>query len=381
MGECRVVAGVLADVLRKLAGGAWPEGSRLPPSREVAAELGVSQPTVLAALREASRRGLLDLSARQAATVRAGAAATAGTFLDEFASRTASRRVAVLVPENAIYLDNPFHRTLLEAVVQRAADHSIRIVVERLPLRGQVSAVRSLMNRGIRAAACLALDLEYTAAILTMHERGFPAMLVNRRIPGADLPAVRIDDRLAAEGIADRMIDLGHRNLSMVSHFEPDSSQAGNHFIDRWVRHLAERGVLGDCRRPISILPWTDELRRHEHVFDWLLEGPGRPTAVVFTAALWAEVFAAWPRAASLAIPDDLSLAVLNPGGSGLRGPGGVPLTTIEINYRRTAECVVEMLDRMLAGEAHPASLRVPLDIHLTESLGPAPGHAPRKGC
>ncbi|MBN2581632.1 MAG: substrate-binding domain-containing protein [Planctomycetes bacterium] len=373
MGEQRVVRVVLADVLRRLANGSWPEGTSVPSSRELAEELGVSQPTLLAALRRAARRHLLSIAPRQAAVVPAGATDRARRMLARLASRTDGRRAVVLVPEAAHYMNNPFHRTLLEAITREAVDRRIRIIVERLPLRGQVPAVRSLINRGINAAACLALDAEYTAAILTMHEREFPVMLVNRRFPGADMPTVRIDDHLAAEGIADRLIDLGHRSLCMVSHFSPDRTQIGDHFIDRWLTHLESRGVLPGCRRPLMILPWCDELRRHEHTFDPLLEGPDRPTAVVFTAALWAEVFVADPRAKALNIPDDLSLAVLNPGGAGLCGSGGVALTTIEINYRRMAECVVEMLGHLLEGNVNPPSLRVPLDIHLTESIGPAP--------
>jgi len=49
------------------------------------------------------------------------------------------------------------------------------------------------------------------------------------------------------------------------------------------------------------------------------------------------------------------------------------PMTALYDDPRRSIECMIEMLDRMWRGDRHPPSIRVPMDLHRTDSIGPAP--------
>ncbi|NIA22531.1 MAG: hypothetical protein GWP05_11350 [Anaerolineaceae bacterium] len=89
-------------------------------------------------------------------------------------------------------------------------------------------------------------------------------------------------------------------------------------------------------------------------------------------AYLW-DLFVKSRREFHLKVPEEISFATFDTI-YGTRTPSWCPmLTTITDNVRRSSECMMEMLDRMLAGELHPKNIRVSMDLHLTDSIGPAP--------
>jgi DNA-binding LacI/PurR family transcriptional regulator len=136
---------------------------------------------------------------------------------------------------------------------------------------------------------------------------------------------------------------------------------------------LDDEGVLRDCPLPVYILPDLPLLKQNPCAFDALLCRPDRPTALFFYCPVWADVILRDPRFARFRVPEDISLVVGMPG-ERFRPPHGCPpLCTLDFDYNRYAECIVEMVQGMLRGNSQTERLAVPLRWLPTESIGPPP--------
>lgn len=120
-------------------------------------------------------------------------------------------------------------------------------------------------------------------------------------------------------------------------------------------------------------VPWETLLGLYSPAFRAVMKGPDRPTAIVFGFSPWAKRFLNDPEFSHMGVPQDLSLATFETTADLPQAPGRPPLTSFEINLTRTAQCIMETLGRVAAGDTNVPTIRVPLDLRLTDSIGPAP--------
>ena len=74
-----------------------------------------------------------------------------------------------------------------------------------------------------------------------------------------------------------------------------------------------------------------------------------------------------------LKIPDEISIATVGSDENVDWPPHYPPVTSFALDTKRTAECAIEMIKKILAGDLHTPNIRVPLKINLTDSIGLAP--------
>ncbi len=98
-----------------------------------------------------------------------------------------------------------------------------------------------------------------------------------------------------------------------------------------------------------------------------------RPTALVIADAESGKLFGPHGALAKVRIPGELSVVVVDETTPIPIAPWRPPLTRITVDHGRYAECVLEMVEKLQAGDLHPPNVRVPLQMNLTESIGPAP--------
>lgn len=379
-GRPEIVGDIAADMLRRLSAGTWAAGSTLPPSRELCRTLGASRSTVLKALHRLSDLHLIRLQVRKPVLVLPEAASRSRRLLRR-PRRDVSRqrrglRLAILIPEEYLPLATSvslFHVAFVRNLMRQAVAREGEATVVPLPLRNQLVSARSLADHGYQAAVCLGFQPSYAPALFLLRDQKFPVVLLNRRFPWLQVPAVLVDGDKPTRQLIDMLARHGHRDLCMISHFSAEDSPCNKNMVGTWTEHLEQRGLLQDCTVPLRVLPWVPALAQNRNLFADILLQRKRPTAVVLTSAYWVERFLGDPQFAPLRVPEDMSLAMFSPGENELRTPGGVPLTTLEINHRRAAECVLELAAKMLAGNPRPASIRIPIDLRLTDSIGPAP--------
>jgi len=357
--------------MRRLASGSWAPGEPLPPGRALAADFGVALGTMQAALREVADKGMLEVRQRQPTVVGPDAVERARALLAELASRPASRRLAILVPEHFMPLVPPStYSQLVDLAVPQASRRGIDCTVVSWPLRDQVHAVQSFVHHEYGAALCLGTTEAYLVSLTVLYEQRFPVVLFNRRFADLNLPTVRHDDDGAMRRITDHLIGFGHRRIRLVTYHQPDVMRSQINWINAWINYLDEKHLLESGQLPVCYVPRSDDPIRFIRP---VLEGPHPATALIFASESLAQALLASPEYRDLNVPDELSVASFGVGRGLPRAAGRPPLTTIVSDLGRIAQCLVETVDRMLGGELYPPSIRVPLQVNLTSSIGPAP--------
>jgi DNA-binding LacI/PurR family transcriptional regulator len=374
MSRPQIVGKVAERILRMIAGGEWPRGGVLPSVRQLTSQFGLSQSTVRAALHRLAREGLLEVRPRQPARLLCGAAERAQQLLKP-QPRTSPQRVAILIPEMVRPLEkNPFYFTVVKNIIGEAASRGLEASVVWWPLREQFAVAESLWKTGYEAAVFVGYRPEYVTSLFRMHERRFPLVIFNHEVPGLKLPAIIMDLYAAAQKIADCLFKLGHRNMSLVIDSLSGLMELSprNNMNLGWQDYLVQQGLLERCTIPLYI-PLGFGTGHGEKALRILLKSPERPTAIVFSNSVWARNFLTDPENATLKVPAELSLATFDTTASIPAVPWSPPLTNLDIDYIRTAQCIIETIQKMLDGDLNPPTIRVRLDLHLTESVGPAP--------
>lgn len=366
-------------IIRKLAGGRWREGRPLPPTRRLAAELHVSRGPMQRALRRIAQLGMIQVRPRQPAIVLPGAMAHAQRMLLRLVRLRSLRRIAILVPE--IFLSTepvyPFYNAAIDALSE--AFQRRRMTTKLVPWsdKDQLATADSVLHGSCDAAIILGLLPSYLPATSVMHERGFPLVIFNRRPPGLELPTVVMDDYSASQRLAERLVALGHRNLCMVSQQTGVLASNPRERVLGWLEFLAEKSLLDDCSMPIYSPVWTPWLKPYSRAFKMLMFSEEHPTAIVFAHYAWAKDFLKDPDFSSLSVPQDVSLAMFETDRNIATVSWCPPLTTVDINLQRAASCATEVFQHIMAGEEHTPSIRIPMEFHFTDSIGPAPCNGP----
>jgi DNA-binding LacI/PurR family transcriptional regulator len=373
MSRPQLIGKVVERILRTIADGTWSSGSALPSVRRVASEFGVSACTALAAVQRVAQEGLLDIHQGRPARVLAGAAERARQLLTPKVSAVRHRRVAILISDHYQPLINhQFYAMLVGQITRQAEKRGLEAQVVWWPLQESLPLAETLPRTGYEGAVFVGVWETYLVALDRLREQKFPVLLYNYEDPRLKLPTVIEDLYGAAQHVADYLVKLGHRSLCLVAKpialasWSPPNRGVGC----GWMDYLADHGLLATCQMPIY-LPVFYRIDMFDKVFRNVLRSSDRPTALVFSHSPWAQEFLADPEFSRLKIPDELSLATFETTAGIPVTPSCPPLTYSDINHARTAECLVETLLKMLAGEPHQPVLRVKLDLTITESVGP----------
>lgn len=376
MARRKVAETMFEQVLLGLAAGRWEPGTKLPPVRRLAREFGVSHAAVISAVQRLAELELLDVCQRQPVYVRPGAPEKARGLLGELPLHPGGPNIAILVRD--LFL-RPGHRhgvfaVLHQEIIQEAARHNMKATVIPVSPTEQRTVARTLAKEGYDAAILTSPDPDYLVSLFVLQEQSFPTLVFNYHASGLDLPTVFIDDYTASQRVAAHLMSLGHRNLCMVTQ-ETQRLEGVRHNlrVPGWLDYLVEHELLGGCTMPIYTPIWTSHLGTWRSVFTNLVISPDRPTAIVFAHDPWARHFLEEPTFAELRVPDELSLITFQSDRVLPPVPWCPRMSTVDIDYHRAAECMIEMVAAMLGGNPHPSNIRVPLQIEMTDSVGPAP--------
>ncbi|NLX58810.1 MAG: substrate-binding domain-containing protein [Phycisphaerae bacterium] len=361
--------------------GRWLPDRRLPTSRDLAREFGVSAQAAAGAVRLAADRGLVSLRRKQPAIVLPQAAQISRELL---ASRPAPRlgdsrmpsgptRIALLHPEEPWPSTEPFRVSLSQHIDVWAEKMGLVFDLVRWPLKNQVPFALSLPAQGYAGAACVYMHNHYLTGLTALRSREFPTIVINRRFPYLGLTVVTSDDYKPVRDLALRLIGMGHRNLSLVSHVLVPVTMETHPAIRGWVDGLAEGGVIEECCMPTYIIPDLPPLKQSRRIFSELLLRPDRPTALFFYWPTWLDILLTDPRFSQFRVPNDLSIVVAIAGERPLMLSNMARLTTLDLDYDRMGECIVRTMAGLIAGESCPERLLLPLKLHQTDSIGPPP--------
>ncbi len=125
--------------------------------------------------------------------------------------------IALVVPD----VSESYGLELLQAIEERCAEHGSNLIVRRTRGRqtDEEQAVESLVALE-EVGGLIVFPVHgdfYNASLLRQVLDGYPVVLVDRHLSGIPVSAVHTDNVAASRALAERLFELGHRQIAFVS--------------------------------------------------------------------------------------------------------------------------------------------------------------------
>jgi LacI family transcriptional regulator len=186
------------------------EHSRATTIADVAARAGVSQASVSRVL-----NGKQSVDPGIVRKVQAAIAALG--YSPSIAARSLvhgrNHTIAMVVPD----LENPLFQGILKGLSRAAADDGYRVLVADTAERVDEEEATVLEARHRCDALVLCAPRMPEAQLRRLVGRVAPAVVVNRQLPGADVPVVGVDYGRGIRDLVEHLSGLGHRRIAYVS--------------------------------------------------------------------------------------------------------------------------------------------------------------------
>lgn len=352
-----------------MPGTASTRGARVrrPPqvdSRDVAADVGVSQATVSRALRD-------DPSVVEKTRLRVQEAAQRLGYVPNDLGRSfknqATHRIAFVAD-----LDNPLWSLLVAQAHDELAQHGYTMTL--LAEHGDPVKISTYLASGWADAVIISSARLDARLPQMLAGRGVPFVLVNRTISGTTADAVVADNVHGGRAAAQVLMTAGHTRIGAL--FGPPETSTGRDRESGFRDALSEGGVS----LPQSRVRHGDfDYAFGRSALTTLLRGRYRPTAVFCTNDIIAMGAINAAHELGLRIPDDLALT----GFDDLEEASWpvYDLTTIKVPFDAMLRSAINMLLSRLAGDDSPAHV----DVHAVTPVlrgthkmgGPVAGEMP----
>lgn len=230
--------------------------------------------------------------------------------------------------------------------------------------------VRKLVERGVDGVVMVGFK----------HKRDVYELLAKMRVPyvntyltrrNSQHPCIGFDQHAAAEQIIDYLVDLGHREIGIIS--PPPEFSDRNIVRLHGFREAAKRRGLPVAANLVATMPYSVEGGRM--ALRALLQINPRLTAVACTmdAQAMGAVFEA--HALGIKVPERLSIT----GFDDLEAVAHLdpPLTTMHIPAAELGVAIADHLVARLNGRTVPRVTEVPAKLMVRASTGPAPALVP----
>ena len=367
MGRPRTTGQLVLSIARKIADGDWIPGRPIPTVRQLAISYGVARATMDAILKDAVRQGLLVTEPRKAIRVAEAARSAAADLLER--SRRGNRivRIALITPAPGEAASTGDDQEIVRHVSEHA--HRRNWVAEQVywPTGRRGGFPRLLTDRGFDAAFCVVAQPERVMALSYMRERAFPVVVYNRRFFDLPLPSVLLDSYGAVQRIGKMLFTLGHRRITLLIPAGDLIGRFDNPLVSGWLDFCRQYELLNQWHEPVQVIAHPD-LR--SALRGYLTRAP-LPTGLIFGSSSLAEAFLGLADDLAIRVPQDLSVAAACTVGQQCCQDVEPHMTCIRPNIERVAECSVELLARMIAGEPYPAPIRLPHTLVHGDSIGP----------
>jgi LacI family transcriptional regulator len=305
------------------------ESSNLPTVADVARLAGASKATASRALGGYGR-----VSEKTRANILAAAAELGYTANGLARAMNTGRSDSLGVVSRGVF--NPLWQEsfLAMTAVTRDAGMTLLFAASDYEVENERLAIELLASKRVDALIVSAVDSDETQHLHAVHNQGMPIVLFERRIPSLDVPVIEAQFEEASSELASLLMRFGHRRVGFVSTLaKPEMRyQLGTGLGVSTIEQRLE-GIFNTFARD-GLVPSTDLVRLPDRnraaireAFLELLSLPDRPTVLIASDSLIAEVMIAVVRERGLRVPVDISLAMYDdPGWATLLEP---PMTVI----------------------------------------------------
>lgn len=338
-------------------------GDQVPTEAELMDKFQVSRVTITTAIKHLVEEGLVYRIAGK------------GTFVEahngDAPPRTVSPELTPVSSQmNAIgFIMYPardlFMYRLLLGIEEACRDQGYALMVRSsLSQKDEIQAIKELVAAGVKGLIIYPLDGEaYNEAILELKANHFPFVLVDRYLPGIKTNSVYSDNYGGALQATNHLIELGHRNIGVVS--SPKSKTSSSE--ERFQGYLEAIRLAKIRVQPHHWLtridddsPFHDEITAIEHIEEWLSEN--RDITAIFAIQSPDAVYISKVAAKlGIRVPEDLSVMTFdNPGINILNN---AYFTHMEQNLELMGNQAVELLIKAIQNPQIAEQINIPVTL------------------
>ncbi len=351
----RGAAEVLSQrVCHLLSKGGYGQGDRFLTDDELVGVTGLSRSTVRRALIGLTQGGWLDRRAGLGTFV--GRVSERGVGQGEMRVEAGARamRLGVIAFNRKVPAYDWLTPQLMQGISACAGPMGARVELLAGLSESFGESLEQLERSGQDVVLCLSADPSDAMLVRAASERGLRCMVAGTLFPELEVPRVCEDNRSGIDFAVRRLAELGHERIGLVMRRWVGAWLFKRH--EQWHDTMRELGLPMD-EQLMHWLPQGDEkLSSPEAIAelsDWIRTA--RPTALICGHYLPALHLGQLRREGRLAIPEDLSVVVVDRHPEVSRMLGMDP-TSMELPLHAMGRTLVEHAARWCAGEV-PASL------------------------
>ncbi len=327
---------------------------------DVAREAGVSTGTVSHVLN--GSRHVTD-ARRERVLLAIKALGYVPNLLAQNLRRKRARMIGLCMP----HATSSYFVALADRVEELAATEGYDVlhVFSRYNGSAELHRVETLLRYGI-AGLLLLPGWQPEATLDRLARAEVPTVILDRPIEDGRFDEVSVDVADATRGVASELYALGHRRIAFISAL-PDLliSRRRISGLEEGLRAARGRGSVSVIRRSEDPAVFRVQLSE-------LMQGPGRPTALVVTSSPGIEQALRAMRELGLRVPDDVSLVAVNQ-------PAWAEVVTPALaGVRPPSEAIAErawalLHARMQGRQQAPTRIALQPEFRHGGSIGPAP--------
>ncbi len=216
--------------------------------------------------------------------------------------RQKASTIGLVIPD----LSNQFFSLLTSGVVRAAAAHDVLVVLcssENTEKTGSANA-KLLRSQRVDGVVYLTGLNESPSSLLELESLG-AVVLVDERVPGADLPAIVADGRRGAREVAAHVVGLGHERFACIG--GPTALWTAEQRLAGYREALALGGLDPD---QMEVYSGDYQMNSGYQLAEKALNcpKPTRPTALLCANDMMAIGALEYCRAVGLSVPDEISI-------------------------------------------------------------------------
>jgi LacI family transcriptional regulator len=336
-------------------------------SRDVAREVGVSQPTVSRALAG-------DQAISQETRQRVFAAAERLNYAIKYPHRSRglmhqrTRTVGVVVAA----LTNSYYTLLLDRLHHElaAAGYSMILMIDEYENSKDLSKLQKLLDKTLDGIL-FTTATEDSAAVRVLHAQAIPLVLAVRSVPIKEIDVVESDNVMGAKEAILHLLELGHRRIGFI--LGPTNTSTSLQRFEGASAALAENGLEPDSKLCVWG-PYSHETGYSGLLHHW--NSDQRPTAIFCGNDVIALGVLDAARKHGIEVPAKLSVVGFDD--IPIAGWSAIQLTTVRVGIGELALIAARRMLERIQSPNEPSGRR---DVLPTSLIRRATTAAPPSSC
>ena len=279
-----------------------------------------------------------------------------------------SNTIGAIIPtmENAIFARG------LQAFqdVLRARGYTLLVASSSYSAEIEGEQIRNLVSRGADGLLLIGHDRDPEIERF-LAAQNLPIMVAWTYDDEADVPSIGFDNLHSMQALAEEVIDLGHRQLALITADTKDNDRARLRLYGV-IEAMKGRGLDPS---DLQILETTYDIDDGAQAFEVLMQSRVPPTAVMCGNDVIAVGALRQARARGMSVPEDVSITGFDD--IELARIAQPALTTVHVPHRemgrKAADALIDMVERKVS---RAKSEKLATLVRMRESLGPPPRRA-----